>query len=92
MPDYLIVYVAKENNNSCPEGPLLQSYLDAVLQGFHNEYGMRGVSHFLETTFGFEREIILDRQEPRYSRPVQLTKHEIGLFDEGLKNAGVIGI
>lgn len=92
LPDYLIVYVAKENNHISPDGPLLQSYLDAVMQGFLLEYGQRGISHFLESTVGFNRQIILDRREPRYSRPVQLGEDEERMFDSGLRNAGVIGI
>lgn len=92
MPDELYVYVAKEDNSIPERGCLLQSYLDAVMQGFRNEFGDDGVSHFVETTAGFEREIILDRDRPRYPRSVNLSDDEMTLFDLSLRAAGVRGL
>ena len=91
VPDTIYVYVAKEDTSLPGDGMLLQSYLDAVLQGFHNEFGADGVTHFLETTIGFERNIIMDRENPRYPRAVDLSPTETQLFDDGLRRAGVKG-
>ncbi len=92
LPDQLYVYVAKEDNAIAEQGALLQSYLDAVMQGFRNEFGDEGVSHFVETTVGFERDIINDRKKPLYPRSVVLSADEISLFDASLRAAGVRGI
>ncbi len=92
LPDNLYVYIANEVEGVIDDGSLLQSYLDAVMQGFRNEYGDDGVSHFIDTTKGFERHINLDRSAPLYPRDVKLTSEEIVLFDSELKRAGVLGI
>ena len=60
---------------------ILQSYLDAVLQGFLSLYGPAGVERFVAETEGFETEIIADRHAPRYPRSVTLADGEAALFD-----------
>lgn len=92
MPDNLYVYIANEIEEAKDDGALLQSYLDAVMQGFRNEYGNEGVSHFVDTTKGFERSIMLDRANPLYPRSVSLCDEEISLFDSEIKRAGVLGV
>lgn len=92
LPDNLYVYIANEVEDASDDGSLLQSYLDAVMQGFNNEYGEAGVAHFIDTTKGFERNINLDRNAPLYPRDVKLLTNEANLFDKELKRAGVIGI
>lgn len=92
LPENLYVYIADETEGATDEGALLQSYLDAVMQGFRNEYGDEGVSHFVDTTKGFNRSINLDRHAPLYPRDVQVSDAEIALFDAELKRAGVLGI
>ena len=89
LPESIYIYVA-ERPKSGEGGPLLQSYLDAVLQGFRNEFGSDGVERFMETTIGFNRPIIADRDAPLYPRSVQLTGEEIALFDEKVRRAGTI--
>ncbi|MEM9104604.1 MAG: gamma-glutamylcyclotransferase family protein [Pseudomonadota bacterium] len=64
-----------------PQHPILQSYLDVVLKGFLQEFGLAGVHHFLATTDGFERPVHTDRHRPFYPRSVQLTDEEQVLFD-----------
>ncbi|MEM6462089.1 MAG: gamma-glutamylcyclotransferase [Pseudomonadota bacterium] len=83
LPDCVIyVYEAQTNAASHdPEHPILQSYLDAVLQGFFREFGHQGVHDFLHTTDGFERGIHLDRHDPVYSRSVTLAEHEMHFID-----------
>lgn len=60
---------------------ILQSYLDAVLQGFLSLYGQAGLQRFVEETEGFEAEILRDRSSPRYPRSVVLGEEEAALFD-----------
>lgn len=92
LPEEIYVYIANEVEGASVDGALLQSYLDAVMQGFRNEYGAEGVSHFVDTTKGFERSINLDRNAPLYPRSVHLSDDEATLFDAELKRAGVLGI
>lgn len=60
---------------------ILQSYLDAVMQGFRALYGEDGLERFVEETAGFETRIVKDRAAPRYPRPVALEPGEAELFD-----------
>lgn len=81
MPSELYVYIADEVHDVPDTGNLLQSYLDAVMQGFRNEFGDEGALHFVKTTKGFDRGLIKDRQSPVYPRSVVLSKDEVELFD-----------
>jgi len=92
LPDELYVYIADKVEDANEQGTLLQSYIDAVMQGFRNEYGDAGVAHFVDTTKGFDRHVHLDRPNPFYPRHVELSHEEISLFDAELKRAGVLGI
>ncbi|WP_113155387.1 gamma-glutamylcyclotransferase family protein [Nitratireductor sp. OM-1] len=60
---------------------IIQSYLDAVLQGFLREYGRSGVERFVSETEGFDAEILADRKTPTYPRAVVLSDEEKSLFD-----------
>ncbi|MFK5980987.1 MAG: gamma-glutamylcyclotransferase [Rhizobiaceae bacterium] len=90
LPANLYVYVANPANEPDSQPPLLQSYLDAVMQGYLNEYGSTGLAHFIETTIGFERSIIKDRNEPQYPRAIELDYASKELFDNTLMRAGVL--
>lgn len=81
MPQELYVYIANEVLDVPDTGALLQSYLDAVMQGFRNEFGDDGARHFIDTTDGFKRDIIRDRNDPIYPRSVVLSNEEIELYD-----------
>lgn len=87
LPEQLYVYVANQGADVPQPGKLLQSYLDAVLQGFLIEHGPEGVAHFMDTTVGFERGIVEDRLQPFYPRSVQLSEDEIILFDNQIARA-----
>lgn len=89
LPSDLYVYIADEAVDQQDTGALLQSYMDAVMQGFRNEYGDDGVWHFVETTKAFERPVIQDRNKPLYPRSVSLKPEEVELYDKALKRAGV---
>ena len=67
---------------------ILQSYLDAVMQGFRMLYGDEGVRRFVAETDGFETDILCDRRMPRYPRPVTLDEGEADFFDDLLKRRG----
>jgi hypothetical protein len=61
---------------------ILQSYLDAVMQGFFNVHGAAGLRRFLAETTGFDNiPIRPDRERPAYPRAVMLTEAERALFD-----------
>lgn len=89
LPANLYVYVANTANEPDAQPPLLQSYLDAVMQGYLNEYGSNGLTHFIETTIGFDRPIIKDRNQPQYPRAIELDESSAELFDNTLRTAGV---
>lgn len=61
---------------------ILQSYLDAVLQGYLHQYGEVGVRGFVETTARFETPLLMDRTTPLYPRAVELGADEASLFDD----------
>ena len=83
MPDCPVyVYEAQTNGVSHdPHDPILQSYLDAVLQGFLAEFGKEGVRNFLATTDALRA----DRHEPIYPRAVRLSPEEQLFFDDLLQ-------
>ena len=64
--------------------PILLSYLDVVVQGYHREFGPEGVAAFFATTSGWEAPILNDRAAPRYPRAQQLTETETALVDTHL--------
>ncbi len=67
-----------------PDRPhfILQSYLDAVLQGYLHRFGEAGVHAFMTRTAGFDTPVLADRDAPRYPRPVTMTDAERALIDE----------
>ncbi len=77
------VYIYEGNRPFRPHQrhAILQSYLDAVLQGYHLNYGEAGVRRFIEETAGRETPILTDRDAPRYPRAVSLAPGERELFD-----------
>lgn len=89
LPDELYVYVA-DGEDRAEDLPLLQSYLDAVLQGFHDLYGPEGIDHFVATTKSFNRRMVLDRNNPRYPRAVNLTPEQMTLADQALGSVIIV--
>lgn len=63
---------------------ILQSYLDAVLQGFLHEYGEAEVRRFVTDTHAFDTPILRDRHQPLYPRPVQLEAAQRAFIDATL--------
>ena len=88
IPQTLFVYVGNGQGTLSKEKQLLQSYLDAVLFGFYNEFGEAGVLRFFETTEGFSRPLIMDREKPIYARADIVPSELLKWFDEHLEKAG----
>ena len=63
---------------------ILLSYLDVVVQGFHEVYGEEGVQHFFDTTDNWHTPILDDRDVPIYPRHQRLTATQRALVDENL--------
>ena len=89
LPEQLYVYVGRQRASEDRPPSLLQSYLDAVMAGFLAEFGEEGLKHFLETTIGFDRAIVADREQPIYRRSVALAPDLAERFDTLLEGAGV---
>ncbi len=68
---------------------ILQSYLDAVLQGFFRAFGHEGASRFVNETGNFDSAIVSDRRQPLYPRAVEILPGERRLFDRLLEERGV---
>lgn len=71
-------------------GTILLSYLDVVVQGFHDRFGEPGVQRFFETTDGWDRVIVDDRDAPRYARAQRLTDRETALVDAHLAGLSAV--
>ncbi len=87
----LFIYeAAREEETASEVGAfILQSYIDAVLQGFHALYAEEGVRRFVAETDGFSTDLVGDRHRPAYPRSVHLADGEAALFDELLDARGV---
>lgn len=87
----IFVYEAREGlpDHDARACPILQSYLDAVLQGFLAEHGEAGLTRFVLETEGFETAVLADREAPVYPRAVVLTASERALIDALLARRGV---
>lgn len=92
IPDETIIYQVKPIHRRWgdAEHPLVQSYIDCVLRGYFERWGVLGVRHFVETTAGWHIPIRRDRAEPRYRRAVRITAEEEALFDRILQDAGAV--
>ena len=73
---------------STPDGEakILQSYVDAVMQGFLHIFGEEGAWRFVETTDGWDAPLLDDRNDPVYPRAVRLASDERALIDSLLAN------
>ena len=75
------VYVARPPAGGGARHHILQSYLDAVLQGYLHQYGEHGARGFVESTGAFDTPIVRDRAAPLYPRAVKLAPDETDLID-----------
>lgn len=84
VPESVPLYVYRAREPDDPERPhfILQSYLDAVLQGYLHRFGEAGLLAFMSRTAGFDTPVHADRDDPVYPRPVALTDEERSLIDQ----------
>ncbi|MGY3437658.1 MULTISPECIES: gamma-glutamylcyclotransferase [unclassified Marinovum] len=68
--------------------PILMSYLECVLQGYHLRYGPAGVAQFIATTDGWTAPILDDRDAPQYPRHQPITPEDRTLFNDHITDAG----
>ncbi|MEM8536483.1 MAG: gamma-glutamylcyclotransferase family protein [Pseudomonadota bacterium] len=61
--------------------PILQSYLDTVVQGYLRMFGEAGAQDFFDTTDGWDAPLLNDRASPIYPRAQPLTQAETALVD-----------
>ena len=84
-PEAAQVYaVPMEGRGKGSAHPILQSYLDCVVQGFLREFGPEGAVAFFDTTDGWQTPILDDRAAPRYPRAQSLTPQERAFVDAAL--------
>ncbi|WP_068316611.1 gamma-glutamylcyclotransferase family protein [Polycladidibacter hongkongensis] len=87
IPEGCFLYQASEENYhwGTVESPMLQSYVDCVLQGFHDFWGEAGIDHFINTTRGWDRvPMLMDRGAPFYPRAQHLPVDLAALIDAKL--------
>ena len=77
------IYVA-DAVDAQPDARILRSYIDAVMQGYLTHFGEEGVLRMLNSTRNFGLEILEDRDDPIYPRPVSLQKKEADFFDSAI--------
>jgi hypothetical protein len=69
--------------------PILQSYVDCVMAGFHAFWGEQGVRDFIATTDGWQAPMLADRASPRYPRAQVIDPELLAFFDDLLAREGV---
>jgi len=62
--------------------PILQSYVDCVLEGYRSRFGESGLVNMIETTDGWEGPILNDRDEPHYPRSVSVDSKWQHFYDD----------
>ncbi len=89
--DTMFLYRSKPEHYGwgCAENPILQSYTDCVLSGFHAFWGEEGIRHFIETTRGWHVPILADRSTPLYPRAVKLKPEVAEMIDDHLSDQKV---
>jgi hypothetical protein len=89
-PEIAVYAVAPENHLPRGEHMILLSYLDVVVQGFHEVFGADGVARFFDTTDNWDTPILDDRASPIYPRAQKLTGVQTGLVNDHLEALGAI--
>ena len=89
-PNVQVYSVGSEHRAENARGPILMSYLDVVVQGYLQEFGETGVAEFFDTTDGWDRPVLNDRQAPRYRRHQVLSRDETALVDAHLRQLSAV--
>lgn len=84
------LYAIPQKRLSVPDArhPVLLSYLDVVVQGYLQEFGLAGAEHFFDTTTGWDAPILDDRAAPVYPRAQTLRPTEQACVDAMLNAYG----
>lgn len=90
QPLDIAIYAIPEGQHGAPStaSPILMSYLDCVLQGYLQRFGVAGVTGFIATTDGWEAPILDDRAAPRYPRHQRVSAEERAMFRDHLSDTG----
>lgn len=77
------VYRTSPGNDAAPSmrHPILLSYLDTVLAGYHQIFGEDGTRAFFDSTDGWDAPVLDDRAQPVYTRSTSLTQQQRRLID-----------
>ena len=82
LPTGTAIYEVQQGIIDHP-APILRSYLDVVVQGYHDHYGDEGVAHFFATTTNWQP-IRDDRSKPLYPRHQTVPTEVSALVDHHL--------
>lgn len=85
---HVSVYAIARRPASSP-CPILRSYLDVVVKGFHDRFGLDGVARFMETTDGWTLPVADDRAAPLYARAQDIGASTTALTDQWLDRLNV---
>ena len=83
--DVSVYAVNPEHMHAHDDHVILMSYLDVVVQGFHEVYGEDGVQHFFDTTDNWHTPVVDDRDDPFYPRHQKLTRVQKSLVNDNLE-------
>ena len=86
VPTGVQMYVHASGKFARPDKPILRSYLETVLFGFYQIYGMAGVENFLESTTAWTA-IKDDSAAPIYPRHVPPTGVAVGIVEAAIETA-----
>lgn len=93
QPGPVAVYEVQQRHLSGRDDhPILQSYLDVVVQGYLRVFGEAEARAFFDTTHGWNTPILNDRDDPVYPRAQRLSVEETIFVDEALARFGGSGM
>jgi len=86
------VYMTKPGKDAAPSirHPILQSYLDTVVSGYHQVFGVAGAHAFFASTDGWDSPILNDRAAPIYPRTTAIDVEVRRLIDTALDDRQVV--
>ena len=80
------IYRTRPEHDADPSAdhPILLSYIDVVVQGYLQEFGLDGADRFFATTRGWDVAVLNDRAAPIYPRHQSLTVAEMQVVNTRL--------
>ena len=85
------LYRTRPEHDAAPDArhPILQSYLDTVVAGYHALFGAAGAARFFASTAGWDAPVRDDRHAPLYPRAVPPSPELRRLVDQALDDRQV---